>query len=222
MNLKIGIPGWSIERKYFGVTNPYAEFINHFGTMHILSPDMEVRNDLDLLIIPGGADINPTRLSRKPSYYTGSSNPHLEYFDEHKLSTYMVNETPIIAICRGAQSIWSMFGGDIIQHNYWHTQSEHQKDECHEISWAKPEFETKYGKLIQKVNSRHHQTINGLNNVPADLEVLAYAKEGKSIMKSIVEIYRHKTLPIYGYQAHPEDMPSDRLTPLIIKELTKK
>src|SRR5690606_36400608 len=136
MSLQIGIPGWTIDRKYFGITLPYAEFINEYGTVNILSPDMQVRTDLDLLILPGGADIAPSRFSQTfaPSYYTGLSNPQLEYFDKYKLPDYISMEMPILAICRGSQSLWQIFGGQMNQHNYWHKQSEHNKDECHELS----------------------------------------------------------------------------------------
>lgn len=227
---KIGIPGWVIDYKMFGVTLPYAEFAQRFGEVHILSPEMEVREDLDLLILPGGADVNPVRYgdSVKPSYYTSSPNTQLEYFDIHKLPKYIEIGMGILSICRGSQSLWTMFGGTLVQHNIYHQQSTHPKDECHGLEWTTEEYRDTYGKLIQKVNSRHHQTMDATKGIPEELEVIAYSREEVSrnnfyTDKTIVEIFKHKTLPIFGYQGHPEDMPNDRLTEYIVENyLIKK
>lgn len=60
MSKIIGIPGWVIEGKYFGVGVSYANFISQFGRMRVLTPEDTVNPPkLDLLILPGGADINP-------------------------------------------------------------------------------------------------------------------------------------------------------------------
>lgn len=220
---QIGIPGW-IGSGMFGVTQPYAEFISRFGNLVILSPNDDIRSDLDMLILPGGADVAPSRYAENISFYTGSSNPHLEYFDEVKLPDYIENKTPIISICRGSQSIWTMFGGTMIQHNPYHVQSDYPKHEVHELAWSKPEYALTYGQLIGKVNSRHHQSMDGREGlIPEGIEVIAYAKEEDGFLnKSIVEIFKHKELPIFGYQGHPEDMPNDRLTPFIINEFLNK
>lgn len=216
---QIGIPGW-VNQNMFGITRPYAEFINKYGNLVILSPNDTIRKDLDLLILPGGADIAPSRYVNKNndvSFYTGASNPLLEIFDDHKLPEYIKNKTPILSICRGSQSLWSMFGGKLIQHNFTHEQSTHDKDECHGLYWTKGNFE-KYGHLIEKVNSRHHQTMDS-RFTPKDIEVLALAKESDgTVHEDIVEIFRHKKLPIFGYQGHPEDMLNDNLTDMIISE----
>lgn len=221
---KIGIVGW-VSNGMFGVTQPYAEFASRFGEVHVISPSNPFREDIDLLILPGGADVNPARYSQRVSFYTGSSNPHLEFFDLERLPHYVDNQTPILGICRGAQSLWTAFGGSMVQHNYWHTQSSHNKDEVHEIFWKDPNNIKRFGKLIQKVNSRHHQTMDGRVSselLEKNLEILAYAKrEDGSADESIVEIFKHKELPILGLQSHPEDMPNDLFTPTIIAQFLK-
>src|SRR5690606_29043546 len=188
MSLKIGMPGWAVEGKYFGVGLAYAEFVNSYGQLHILSPDMDIRTDLDLLVLPGGADVAPSRFpeSEKPSYYTGPSNPLLEYFDKYKLPKYIDAGIGILSICRASQSIWQMFGGKMNQHNYWHEQSKFPKDECHNLSWTSEEYRIEYGPLMDKVNSRHHQTMIGGKHTPDELEVIAYAKEQALIFEDIV------------------------------------
>lgn len=217
---KIGIPGWVVDSKVFGITLPYAEFIQRFGSMQILTNLEGYRNDLDLLILPGGADIISNDV---PSFYTGQHNPQLEYFDKNILPEYLNKGQKILSICRGAQRLWVNFGGQLIQHNYWHDQSSHPKDECHFLEWGSVKYSNSYSHLIEKVNSRHHQTMSAQQYIPDNIDVIAYAKEtvGKQsvVYKDIVEIWKHNTLPIYGIQGHPEDMPNDKFTPKIISEL---
>lgn len=217
------MPGWVIDNKVFGVTIPYAEFIRKYGQLVILTPDEPVRDDLDLLVLPGGADVAPHKhTNSKLSMYTGSSNAMLEYFDNKILPQYIESKQSILTICRGSQLIWSYFGGEIIQHFPNHTQSDYPTDQCHPVIYN--EGYKHYKKLLSHVNSRHHQVMS-TNNLPEELEVIAYAGEEFNdklyVLNNVVEIYQHKTLPIMGYQGHPEDMPDDKLTDLFIEHLFK-
>lgn len=219
---KIGIPGWSIDGKYFGVGLSYAEYFRQFGEVIILMPDTPFRNDLDLLVLPGGADITPHQHANSTlSLYTGSSNPMLEYFDNVMLPDYLNSDTPIIGICRGAQKLWSLHGGEFIQHCIDHEQSSYNKDECHGLFFT--ENYKHNSKLVEKVTSRHHQTMSVKNGTPEQLTVIAYAKEGTGktsyLREDIVEVFKVTDKEIYGVQYHPEDMPNDLFTPKLIENL---
>lgn len=220
MSKKIGIPGWVVERKFFGVGIAYAEYLRSFGQLIILNPDDQVRDDLDLLVLPGGLDVSPSRQQVESlSLYTGESNPMLEFFDTHALPGYLSNNTPILGICRGAQSLWTNFGGELIQHNFQHKQSLHPKDECHGLFWSTFYDDRKATTLVKNVNSRHHQTMNTMNHSPESIQPIAWAVEGGAADMSIVEIFRHENDRIWGVQYHPEDCPNDRFTPYIIHKL---
>ncbi len=99
MSKTIGIPGWVIEGKYFGVTIPYMRFAEQFGKVQIITrQDINNAPKVDLLILPGGADILPMTYGLMPDYMTGSPNVMLELFDEKLLPTYIENDTPILGI----------------------------------------------------------------------------------------------------------------------------
>jgi putative glutamine amidotransferase len=218
---RIGIPGWKTGENSFGIGLSYADFISKFGKPVILTPlDSEDLPEVDMILAPGGADILPTSYGAVPSFRTNPSNIFLEHFDTNILPQYIERKTPIFAICRSMQRIWTMYGGQINQHNDWHTQSKHPSEQCHELSFA-PEF-SDLGKKIQKVTSRHHQCADSSISTPDDLEVIACARAGnsnKDWYRSIVEIFKHKTLPITGVQFHPEDHDgTDQLCPMIIRE----
>ena len=216
----IGIPGWVLGDNTFGCTKSYLNYIAQFGKPLILTPAHEEIEDLDLLVLPGGADLSPGTYGATPNYWTGSPNMMLEWFDMVMLPKYIQAEIPIFGICRGAQRLWTVFGGKMDQHNGWHTQSKASEpwEQCHDLFYTE-KFKKKYGQDLKKVNSRHHQTMDASQHLPQDLEIIAFAGGNKpnSFYPEIVELFQHKTLPIFGIQGHPEDMVEDDLSGKIIE-----
>lgn len=216
---KIGIPLNIVGDTSIGVGISYLEFISRFGKPVIITPkDTEDPPEVDMILSPGGPDVLPTRYGAMPGFRTQKPNIFLEHFDATILPQYIERKTPVFAICRGFQAIWAMYGGHIQQHNSWHDQSKSQTDQCHKLSFT-PDYQD-YKKLIDKVTSRHHQCADASVGVPDELDVVAYAgtSDGKGFL-SVVEIFKHKELPIFGVQFHPEDHDySDQLCPQIIRE----
>jgi putative glutamine amidotransferase len=215
MKKKIGIPGWVIGGEYFGITVPYAQFISRFGEVVILTPDTPVLNHLDLLLLPGGADVNTKRYGESPGFTTGSSNSMLEHFDTTYLQDYIECGVPVFGICRGFQSLNVHFGGILLQEIGEHKKSSYNTDACHKIIPPKASEDIHFGEL--KVNSRHHQGIIE-SGLAFDLTAVGYAED----RKDLVECFKHSYLPIWGVQWHPEDCSGDHFSPYVIKCLLKK
>lgn len=219
MKKRIGIPGWIMDNS-FGVGISYLEFIYKFGVPVIITPiDSDQPPEVDMVLCPGGSDLLPSSYGAMPGFRTQKPNIALEHFDDKILPKYIENKTPIFAICRGMQRIWAIYGGRIEQNNTWHEQSaKYPQEQVHELHFSQPFFQ--YSKMIGKVTSRHHQCADASYGVPDELEVIAYAKaENNKYYAQIVEIFKHKTLPIFGVQFHPEDHDAtDRLSTTIIKE----
>lgn len=101
-------------------------------------------------------------------------------------------EMPLLGVCLGHQCIGHVFGGEVVQ-NYrmmhGKTSPIHHNGKGLFMDMPNPFKATRYHSLVIK-----HETM------PACLEITAQTQEGE------VMGVRHKTLPIWGIQFHPESI----------------
>lgn len=103
---------------------------------------------------------------------------------------------PLLGVCLGHQAIVSALGGNIIK--------------CHEISHGKKDFIFHNRKGLYKglplplEVGRYHSLIADPLSLPSDLII-----EAENPMGIIMSV-RHKTLPIYGVQYHPESILTEK------------
>lgn len=199
-NKRIGIVAWKIGDNSIGITTPYYEYFRIFGEINLLTPSMGIMKDLDLVVIPGGKDVNPIKYNNEPSLYTQDPDLIKEHFDEKKLPGYIEAKVPIFGICRGLQSINVFFGGTLYQdapyHNFY---SSKDRDELvHSVAPLKQDGSIAGASF--KVNSLHHQSIKTLGN---GLRTILRCDEKKTDTATIEGI-AHNELPIAAVQFHPE------------------
>lgn len=231
--LNVGIVGWKVGENSFGATTSYLDFIQEYcGIPHILDPSMDFREDIDLLILPGGSDVDVQRYHEYPSYHVSKPDPFKEFFDRCLLPQYIGARIPIFGICRGFQTLAVHFGGGLIQH-YMHEYSGLERNKLvHELSFtdqvkdmyqiyrmkvgddAVPDFlsNNKY-----EVNSLHHQLVREEDIKEVFIPIARYKGDH---MKSL-EAFIHRDLPIAGVQYHPEELGYDELAVFLIEYLTK-
>lgn len=223
MTLKIGIPAYSMNDS-LGVHKDYIIFAMNYGIPIILSPYERPRTDLDLLILPGGADMNPSLYNEAPHPYTQNTDVFKHYFYTHHLDTYINQRTPIFGICLGFQMLCAKFGAKIIQHKALRCSKPYDPFSPLNRDWKEFFVDTiiyktkdftkpvpNYSNTLSyvaadnqshniakiDVNSYHHQCVLSLDNTP----LIAVAKE---CHEDIIEAMVHTTLPIAGVQFHPE------------------
>lgn len=100
-----------------------------------------------------------------------------------------IKDIPILGICLGHQGIIHHFGGNIVKNKPMHgktSEIEHVK---------KGIFKSIKNPLTVM---RYHSLVG--TNIPNVLEITAKSKDG------VVMAVKHKELPIYGLQFHPESI----------------
>ena len=215
MNRVIGIPGY-LNDKAYGVGKSYLAFAQEFGDPVILMPHEEPRK-LDLLLLPGGLDLNPASYGEVPSFYTTDQDVFKQYFYDKRLPEYVNMGVPIFGICLGFQQIAAFFGSKLTQNLKWHETSASRWEKAHKV---RP---TAAGKILLAdepakafdVNSHHHQGVHE-SNLGADLLALA-TEDLSQEYERLVEAVIHRHLPIAGVQWHPEEWYDEFSTNLVKK-----
>jgi anthranilate synthase/aminodeoxychorismate synthase-like glutamine amidotransferase len=103
------------------------------------------------------------------------------------------SSVPILGVCLGHQAIGAVFGGSVVRA----ATPMHGKTSIIEHD-ARGLFA---GLAAPFVASRYHSLVVADEGLPADLEVSARAREGRTIMG-----LRHRQWPIHGVQFHPESI----------------
>lgn len=193
MSLKVCIPGDA------GTYRNYRAAVQKAGGIPCFHTAPEV---CDCLLLPGGGDLEPWRY-RQANTASRNLEPDRDALEWSLLAHFLSRKKPILGVCRGMQVINVFFGGDLVQDWPSHSAAD-GADRLHAIKTAPSRLRALYGTHCI-VNSSHHQVVGQLGD---HLEPLQWADDGA------VEALRHRTLPVWGVQWHPERLSaSDRRLP---------
>lgn len=167
------------------------------------SPDA---SGYDGLVLCGGGDVDDR--------ITGAVNPAPMEVDMDRdqaelalIQAFLAAGRPILGICRGHQLLNLALGGTLIldlspEGRTVHTREKDQ-DKYHPVHSARGSLaEHLYGGAAV-VNSAHHQAVDQL---APDLTATQWSEDG------VIEAYESGSLPIWGFQWHPERLYGDNGT----------
>ena len=153
-------------------------------------------NEIDLLVLCGGEDIDPARYGETRKSYCRASNLTRDAFEWEVLGAAVALGKPVFGICRGNQMINVFFGGTLYQDLAQEHGAAHPSTHFVQVmndGYLKPIFQSSY----QEVNSTHHQAVKDL---APGFTVAATASDG------VIEAIENKALNVRGVQFHPESL----------------
>ena len=202
----------------------YRQVIAAGATPMVIPPSADVSvlvstlDNIDGLLLSGGADINPLYCGEEPQRRLGGINSERD-LPELLITRLALNrQLPILGICRGIQTLAVAMGGRVAQDldspelqptadgapPLKHSQDADRATPTHSVTVEKDSMlHTITGSERLYVNSFHHQAVSDAGQ---RLRVTAKAPDG---IIEAVESTEHK--PVIGVQWHPECMGDDGL-----------
>ena len=163
-----------------GQTYAYMQFFSQFGYVRMISTSDKldnIVNEVDALVVPGGADVDSPLYNSVPGVMDGRTNQHYEYLDKVLIQQFVDAGKPIIGICRGMQRLNVFFGGTLEQHITGHQQGENRvrtDQTVYLVNNSTGLFGGIDGNTLKEieVNSMHHQCVGVVGN---GFEVIGYS-----------------------------------------------
>ena len=158
-----------------GEFGSYRDALAKIGQQVLVSQDVEEAKTCSGLLLPGGGDIHGA----------------LDERESRVIRLFVGQKRPILGICRGMQALNVFFGGTL--YDYIPRHQSPQGDLLHPTRAAGLMTELLGTQPV--VNSNHHQAVR---EVGRELVPCQWAEDGT------IAALRHKSLPIWGVQWHPE------------------
>ena len=203
----VGIADMCMATNSVSVQTTYAAAFARAGNTPLVLPAETNRAvvarmlaSVDVLLLCGGEDVDPSRYKTKPSPRLGEVNLRRDAWEILLLDEAVKRRLPVIGICRGCQLINVYFGGTLWQDLPSERPGEvqHRGTHLHGIRIvADSRLARRLGFDRSEVNTLHHQAVRDL---APGFRAVAFAADG------VVEAIESDTLPVVGVQFHPEKL----------------
>lgn len=199
-----------------GVMRTYVDMVRRAGHLPIILPatldQKEVSAQIDTvseLLLVGGGDISSKYFGAEPTPYDGEPNELRDQFELLLVQSALMQNKPVVGICRGMQVINVALGGTLCQDlpTQWkkiekaqplinHNRPDKKWETVHEICI---DPHSRLAQILNTVrigvNSTHHQAVSELG---WGLRAVAWSEDG------VIEAIESDSLPIFAVQFHPE------------------
>ena len=204
----VGIADMCMTTNSISVQTTYADAFARAGNTPLVLPAETNREvvarmlaSVDVLLLCGGEDVDPSRYKTKPSPRLEEVNLRRDAWEWLLLDEAVKRRLPVIGICRGCQLINVYFGGTLWQD----LPSERPGEVVHRGKRAFHDIQIVAGSRLacslglnsSRVNTIHHQAVRDL---APGFRAVAFAADG------VVEAIEGEGLPVVGVQFHPEKL----------------
>lgn len=161
---------------------------------------------LDGLLAPGGHDIDPALYGEEIVEECGTFTRYEDEYDMELIKEAVMQDKPVLAICRGMQVVNALYGGTLYQdlptqysREITHTRIHSDEENYHTVTIEKDSYLAKLLGEIKKVrvNTSHHQAVK---DVAKGFRVTAKAPDGT------IEAMENEDASVLCVQWHPERM----------------
>ena len=173
------------KKKYEFSTGKYKVAVVDFGIKKAILESLK-DFDLALTVYPASTKAEEILQGNPDGIFlsNGPGDPKL-LLDEIQMVKELVGKTPIFGICLGHQLLALAAGADTYKMKFGHRGSN------------QPVKELRTGRI--HITSQNHGYVIKENSIPSDWEVTHLSMNDETI-----EGIRHKTLPVFSVQYHPE------------------
>ena len=203
----VGIADMCMETNRVSILSTYADAFARAGNTPLVLPAETNRDvvarmlaSVDVLLLCGGEDVDPSRYKTKPSSRLGEVNLRRDAWEWLLLDEAVKRRLPVIGICRGCQLINVYFGGTLWQDLPSERPGEVKHRGTH-LHGVRIEGGSRLARSLgceeMQVNTSHHQAVRDL---APGFRAVAFAPDG------VVEAIESETLPVAGVQFHPEKL----------------
>ena len=203
----VGIADMCMETNRVSILSTYADAFARAGNTPLVLPAETNRDvvarmlaSVDVLLLCGGEDVDPSRYKTKPSPRLGEVNLRRDAWEWLLLDEAVKRRLPVIGICRGCQLINVYFGGTLWQDLPSERPGEVKHRGTH-LHGVRIEGGSRLARSLgceeMQVNTSHHQAVRDL---APGFRAVAFAPDG------VVEAIESDALPVVGVQFHPEKL----------------
>ncbi len=201
----------------------YIRYLEKAQCVQVLLPTLEnlqkipfLISKLDGLLLTGGDDVYSESYGEKVMEGSWRIDVQRTHYEIALIKEAILQEKPILGICRGCQMLNVALGGTLYQDIPNQIPQHIQHQSTQKPKWQTHPIKIEPGSLLHKiigeteitVNSSHHQAIK---DVAQGLRVTARAAD------NVVEAVELDTARfILGVQWHPEEMQNERTSELLL------
>lgn len=193
------------EQGRFCLNTNYLEAIVEAGGLPFLIPAVSrpevYLSQVDGILLPGGADLDPVLYGQEPDRKLGRIEPALDLAEQALLKVALSQKLPLLGICRGMQALVVAQGGTLYQDlslqgtTLSHRQIVPGNHPWHSINIEEGSILAEFLGEKARVNSFHHQGAQKL----VGLRPIAKSPDG------VIEAVAGEGF-VLGVQWHPERM----------------